>query len=134
MLTLGFDATITKVRLSQPITDAEAAECDLQLVDIEMTTSGDAIYVYEAMPVADNDSKLRTCQKRARGDESAARWAGDARRDESAARWAHDADDSAFVEFMNRFRKDTLQKMCEDLGIKISGNRSELIARIAAKM
>ena len=37
------DVSITKVRLSQPMTDAEAAECELQLVDIEMT-SDDAIY------------------------------------------------------------------------------------------
>ena len=61
--------------------------------------------------VADEDSKPRVGQKRSR-----------------------EADESAFVEFMSRFRKDTLQNMCEDLDIKVSGNRSELIAHIVAKM
>ena len=32
--------------------------------------------------------------------------------------------------FLGRFKKDTLQSMCEDLEVPVSGNKSELIYRI----
>ena len=32
--------------------------------------------------------------------------------------------------FLGYFKKDNLQKMCEDLDIPVSGNKPDLIARI----
>ena len=141
------DVSITKVRLSQPMTDAEAAECELQLVDIEMT-SEDAVYVYTQKPksgaasssgaAAASSSGAAAAPSSGKGKGKAVSFASPFADEDSKPRVgqkrSREADESAFVEFMNRFRKDTLQNMCEDLDIKVSGNRPELIARIVAMM
>ena len=146
------DATITKVRLLQPMTDVEAAECHLQLVDIEMT-SDDAVYVYTpkksgaassslSAATAVSSAPVASCSAKSKAVSFAASVDGDKAlvgrkrsRDVETSTVAEDSPCAAnIVEFMGRFRKDTLQNMCEDLAIRVSGNRPELIARIVAEM
>lgn len=128
------DDDVSKVRLSQPMTDAEAAEYELQLFDIEMT-SDNAIFVYtQKQPCAASSSAAAAPPS---SDKGKAKTVSLASVEDSKLRVGQkrrDAASSAFAELLSRFRKDTLQNMCEDLDIKVSGNRQELIARIAAKM
>ena len=39
---------------------------------------------------------------------------------------------SALVAFLQHFKKDTLQSMCDDLEVSVSGNKTELVYRIIA--
>lgn len=124
------------VRLEQPLSQADLQASSLYLVEVD-TSAPAPIFVYGQVVDVDHEAEAEEAAAAAAAPPSRKRRLGNDGGASSSASFGNERAIGApppILALLTALKKDTLQNICEDIGVAVSGNKDELMARVLDKL